>query len=579
MSAVINDELTRISNSFIADGLSSREYRELDTRIGKWNLELRDLFEEELIEILALESFYYIERAEFWINYLKKQIAKQPRKQVIDVLTLWQQPFLLFGQITQELENELIVKDDLRDISYAIPGKITESHLGEWMLGIVLPDSRRGEHGLTGTDGIMFIHNDSSGIVARIRDTLKSSDKDVLDVYRLFGQMEKVYDFTTFQQQVVDLTQQYLADHSYEEDIVLPMLTGFLLNNEVNAKKPSAVAAGVIQVAHDFELIGSAYSTLKEIGAYFNVSSATVSKYRDQVGDFVMSKIEHSKEENSEQIASPELSVDIGTDPRGTERFMWEMVKRTQQQSFETAESLNAFLSGKMNEEYQPVNKEEQAQLFCYKAYEAETEELRVQLANEAADKNSNIADVHLLLAEQSTHKIIKENHYLKAIRSSIENVDFTIDQAWNYVLNRPYLRALFTYGAWLITENRHTDALKQFSHIFEINPQDHQGVRWLLVVTYMHLGFYEEADQVLNQLNSDNHQAIFFYLELVMDRKELDLAINHVDMSHGEKLNKHVIAMVAEGKDPGAFPRSLTIQAGSMDEAKLIYWMISGLI
>jgi hypothetical protein len=579
LSSVIDGELARISNGFIENGLSPREYGELDIRTRQWHSELRDLFEEELIDVLALDSYYYLDRNELWTNYLKKQISKQPRKQVIDVLTSWQQPFLLFGKITQELENELIVKDDLRDISYSIPGKVTESHIGEWMLGIVLPDGRHGDFGLAGTDGILFIPDDSTGLVGQIRAIMKSPDMDVLDIYRLFGQMEHVFDFTPFQQQVVDLTQQYLADHSYEEQIVLPMLSAFLLKNEVKAKKPSAVAAGMIQVAHDFQLIGSSYSTLKEIGAYFNVSSATVSKYREQVGDFMMDTMAKLDMEDSEQLASPIFSTDMGTNPRGTERFMWEMVMRSKQQSFDTIETLNAHMKEKMNEEYEPINEDEQAQLLCYKAYEAETEELRVQLTNEAAAIQPDLADVQHLLAQQKTNNLTKENHYLNAVISAIKVTDFEIESAWQNVLNRPYLRALFGFGTWLMVEKRYKGALDHFSHIVKINPPDHQGVRWLLVATFVHLGLYEDAKRTLDQMDCEAHHAIVYYLDLVINRHKLDVAITSADLAYGEKLNKHVNAMVAEGKDPGVFPGSLIIEPGSKDEAKLIYWLINGLI
>ena len=50
-------------------------------------------------------------------------------------------------------------------------------------------------------------------------------------------------------------------------------------------------------------------------------------------------------------------------------------------------------------------------------------------------------------------------------------------------------------------------------------------------------------------------------------------------DSKYGENLNKHVNAMLAEGKYPGAFPRTLNLQSGSKDEAKLIYWLLSELL
>ncbi len=217
--------------------------------------------------------------------------------------------------------------------------------------------------------------------------------------------------------------------------------------------------------------------------------------------------------------------------------------------------------------------------MLCYKAYEADTEELRVQLTNEAVAIHLDNADVQLLLAEQSTNKVEQENHYLKAIIASLKVAELSIEQAWQNVLNRPYLRALFSYGAWLMTEKRHKEAVEHFHHTIEVNPDDHQGVRWLLAAAYVDLGLSVEAERVLNQMDSDNHQAIFYYLEMAIDRSELDLAINSADWGNGENLNKHVNVMLAEGKHPGTFPRTLNLQPVNRDEAKLIYWLISVLI
>ena len=63
--------------------------------------------------------------------------------------------------------------------------------------------------------------------------------------------------------------------------------------------------------------------------------------------------------------------------------------------------------------------------------------------------------------------------------------------------------------------------------------------------------------------------------IKILKDRE----CMNSTDSIYGENLNKHVNSMVAEGKDPGIFPRTLNLQSGSKDEAKLIYWLISGLI
>lgn len=577
LSAVIEEELERILEGFLESGLEPREYGEMDLRIRKWKSELRDVFESELIDELAMDTYFYMERVDLWTSYLKKQVKKQRRKQIIDVLTSWQHPFLLLGQVTEELDNRLIIKEELSEKEYVLPGHVAETHKGEWMFGIVMPDPRHGESGLSATSGIVFIPGDRTGLVQQLSERMKSSKMDYLNTYRLFGQIENLITFPPFQQQVLDLTKQYLVEHEYEEEIVMQLVSTFLLDNEVNAKKPGAVAAGAIQVSSDFQLLGPTFTTLKEIGAYFNVSSATVSKYRDKIGDFMLDTISKLEEEDTDLIEVTSVLEDMGTDPRGTERFMWEMVMRSEQQSFETVEALNAHLSGKWNEEYEPINDGERTQLLCYKAYEADTEELRIQLAKEASTINPNTTDVQLLLAEQSTHNVVTENHYLKAI--SLASIDLSLDNAWNSVLNRPYLRSVFTYGTWLMTQNRYEDALAQFKDIVELNPIDHQGARWFITVAYIRLGLYDDAFDVLNQINPDEDNAVSYYLDIAVEQKINNQNVENVTMKHAQKLNKYVKPMLALGKKPKAFPRSLLIQPGNEDEAKLIYWLVNGLI
>jgi len=60
ISTVIDEELDRIQYGFFDDGLAPREYAEVDARIRKWNSALRDFFEPDLLESLAIGTYIYI---------------------------------------------------------------------------------------------------------------------------------------------------------------------------------------------------------------------------------------------------------------------------------------------------------------------------------------------------------------------------------------------------------------------------------------------------------------------------------------------------------------------------------------
>ncbi|MGB3259801.1 SEC-C metal-binding domain-containing protein [Paenisporosarcina sp.] len=567
LSDVIDCELERIMEGFANEGLSPRAYGEMDVRVRKWMSELRSTFEPDLIEAISMDSYYYLEHADIWTGYLDKQIAKQRRQQVIDVLKDWRHPFVLLGKVTGVQGDRLVVRDELRNEDYTMPGGDLKSVIGEWLFGIVLLDPREGERGLVGTSGIVFIPKTRSSLVEQLIGKMKAKDVDYLDLYTSFGRVEAQFSFTPFQSRIMHMAAQYLDHYDHDKEMVEKLLSAFLLEHGVKAKKPEAVAAGAIQVAYEFGLVSPIYSTMKDLATYFGVSSATVSKYRDQIGDFLVEAAStHSNE-------PPVILMDMGTDPRGTERFMWEMAMRVKHQSFDSAEEINKFMKDKMNEAYVPANDEEKVQLLCYRAYEADSEEERRKLTKMAADIDPEVADVHLLLSEQESNPLVVQSHLLKAIRSGWKQFDQQYEYPWNYVLNRPCMRALFGYGAWLMTQQKTIEAMDQFEYLIEINPSDQQGAGWLLAGAYVKLGRYDDARELLRNITSGQDNAVVEYMNILINKLEN----KEDDMSfwlRAEKLNRHVKSLLEEGRNPGPFPRSLAIEPGNEDEAKLIYWL-----
>ena len=580
MNVMIDEELDLIISNFTEEGLGPREYGVMDSRLRSWTSALRDVFEPQLIEVLAMDTYLYFENGDLWTNYIKKQRGKQRRSKIIEVLNEWQHPFLLLGKIVSQTGHSVTLRDEITGETHTINGDQAEkeSHIGKWLFGIVLPDSRRGPKGLIGTDGLIFIPEYDSHLVDQLIQKLKGSKLNYLDMYQLFVKERNNVDFTPFQQEVLELATQFLTQYQFNQDMVMNILTAFLIEQTVKAKKASAVAAGAIQVAIDFGLIEPTRITQKEIAAHFNVSSTTLVKYRDQMTEFVVKKFAQLESEEPELYGGLSIVTEMGTDPRATERFMWEMVMRTQHQPFDTLESLNTFMNDDMNAQYKPVNDQEHAQLLCYQAYEANSDEKRNEYTFKAEKLDSDLADVHLLKAEQSEGNVVIENHYLKAIRAASKNLDESFDEAWNFVLNRPYLRARFSYGTWLMSQNRYEEALDQLQTILKINPVDHQCVRWLIVRALIQLGLHEEALNMLFIINPDLDDVFSYYFELAIAKKVTKQKVSK-ELLENFQLNPYIKDLLKEGKHPGAFPRSLNVEPGNRDEAKLVYWLVYGLL
>ena len=575
MSAVIGDELDRVMAGFANEGLGRREYGEMEIRFRTWTSVLRDTFDLAMIETLALETYMYVDRKDLWADYLNRQLSKHHRVQVQDVLKSWQEPFWLMGEVVDQKGDDLYLRDGLTGQMYIIDSE-ESPFKGDWLFGLVMPDSRDGNQRLQGTSGLLFIPKNRSEFVHKLLEELKSFDGDSLALYCLFSEVNHDLQFTPFEEEVVQLVKGYLKSFALDEDTMVPMVRAFLLYVKVNAKKAGAVAAGLVQAAYDFGIIGTNKVTQKELVAYFKVSPGTMNKYRDMVGDFIVRAIKEDEEVPSVAVA------EMGTDPRGTERHLWEMVLRASRQEIESEEEFKRMLQGEMNATFEPKGNKERAQALCFEAYEAKSEKERIQLTKKAALLDPKNTDVQLLLAEQETDDLQKEIHFLQSVNTGYRQFDNSFeDGAWAYVLNRPLLRALFSYGAWLMKKGKLDKAIEQFQDLLAMNPKDHQGVKWLLVSAYLHAGKLQEAKKMLvNQDDDSHHKTLIHYFDATILKMGGGASTKVKDhFQTGQSLNPHVAKLMKEGHDPGVFPRNLMLQDGNGDEARLVYWLIYGLM
>jgi tetratricopeptide (TPR) repeat protein len=97
-------------------------------------------------------------------------------------------------------------------------------------------------------------------------------------------------------------------------------------------------------------------------------------------------------------------------------------------------------------------------------------------------------AILHLGFLYLETGKIIEGNALvIKAYKIAKEafpdSFNPNIDQLrWIRIANRPILRAIHSYGLELIKEGKFEKAIEEFEFIININPNDNQGVRYLII-------------------------------------------------------------------------------------------------
>ena len=303
IKTLVDEELGRVMAGFAREGLGRREYGEIETRFRTWISALRDTLDAATIETVAFETYVYVERKDLWVEYLNREMGKNHREQVKEVLQSWKNPFWLMGEVIDRKDGFIYLKDGLSGGTYMISGQETPM-IGDCLFGVVLPDFRNGSQKLYGTNGLIFIPKRRKSLIAALLDKLKSFDGDVLELYHSFGRFDQGNGFSPFEQDVIKMVKDYVKAFGLTEYAMIQLVHAYLLNNDVRAKKAGAVAAGLIQSAVDFEIISPSKLTQKEMAAYFDVSTSTMAKYREMVGDYISLSIKLAEETSKTKVTT-----------------------------------------------------------------------------------------------------------------------------------------------------------------------------------------------------------------------------------------------------------------------------------
>lgn len=294
LQMIIGEELDRVMGGFIKEGLGRREYAEMENRIRLWSSALGDTFSEATIKTVSFETYMYIERKDLWIEYLNRQVVKNHRLQVLEVLKSWKNPFWLMGEVVDQKGKVFYLQDGLSNQFYTIDGE--ESPMkGDWLFGVVMPDFRDGQQSLYGTNSLIFIPKRRKALINALLENLKMFEGDILSLYRLFDEFDEGNGFSSFEQEVLQLVIGYLKEFKMKENGMMRLVQAFLFNVDGKAKKSGAVAAGLVQAALDNGILQSTEMTQKELVAYFGVSVSTMTKYRERVGEYIALSLRNSE--------------------------------------------------------------------------------------------------------------------------------------------------------------------------------------------------------------------------------------------------------------------------------------------
>lgn len=200
-------------------------------------------------------------------------------------------------------------------------------------------------------------------------------------------------------------------------------------------------------------------------------------------------------------------------DRRAMEKSLRDIGKLLSERNFESVEEANAFLK-KVVASGGPAPAPcdtplEQAQDLVYQTWDSSGKR-RVQLARQALEVSEDCADAYVLLAEEAAASLEEAlNFYeqgMKAAERALGSRAFQEDAGhfWGILETRPYMRARLGLAQcqWALGERQ--QAIRHYTEMLRLNPNDNQGVRDLLVNCLLEDGSDEMVGKLLDQYEED---------------------------------------------------------------------------
>ena len=254
-------------------------------------------------------------------------------------------------------------------------------------------------------------------------------------------------------------------------------------------------------------------------------------------------------------------------DPRLTEPSLWALTRIYAEKNFTSAEEMNKYLS-EINQDgrspqWLPRTPLEQAQGMVYSALET-TGKRRLELAKEALKVSADCADAYVLLAEgkadspEEALKLYEEG--VRAGERALGKKAFEEDagQFWGLIETRPYMRAKAGLAQCVLELGRREEAIEHFRELLRLNPNDNQGIRYLLAMALLEMRRIDELEDLLGKYDEPTADWLFTKA-LVAFLKQGDSTEARKLLREALKHNPHVAPyLLGEKKLPPLVPEEV---------------------
>lgn len=188
----------------------------------------------------------------------------------------------------------------------------------------------------------------------------------------------------------------------------------------------------------------------------------------------------------------------------------------------------------------------EKAQALIRDALLIDNPDRQIRLAQRALAASPDCADAYTILAEYAADARQSLQLCVAAVSAAERTLgprelEGATGNLWKFEEARPYLRARLALAQRLWDVAERDEAIEHFAEILRLNPEDHQGVRYLLAARLLEEGRTEPLAELFRRFD-ETSTAWSFSKTLATFQREGDTESSRKLLEAARKRNKHVV-------------------------------------
>lgn len=274
--------------------------------------------------------------------------------------------------------------------------------------------------------------------------------------------------------------------------------------------------------------------------------------------------------------ALPSTTTDpMRSPPAQIERSMASIQRLIDREGFDSIDDVNDYLKALPGDPTSlpgaaPDGPSERAQELIYEAWEARGRRRR-KLARQALDIWPDCADAYVVLAEMTSDASAACELFKKGVEAGkrtigVETFKQESGHFWGILETRPYMRARLGLALCLWSMGEQQAAVSHYQALLRLNPQDNQGIRYLLAACLLEMERTKELDKLLADYDEDTAQ--WRYLRAIAAfRREGDSPAARERLKEALKSNRYVPDFLLGRRGLPPVPPA-SFSCGSLEEA-----------